>query len=102
MRTPVRKFGVVYASIVGLVALWAWYTDIRLLHSPTEHLLPDLLLGLVSLPSSKSLEPLCDKWPALCQMPFVQLAWFTVCGALQVGIVFLLSLLMPKKSRNLV
>lgn len=101
MRTSVRIFGVAYAAIVGLAVLWAWYTDIRLLHSLKEHLLPDLLLELVSLPLSKSLEPLYDKWPALFQTPFMQLAWITACGALQVGIVFLLSLLIPKKSRTL-
>jgi hypothetical protein len=69
--------------VVLLAAAWAWYIDIKLLHDEREHLLPDILLMTVALPTSFTLNlvglPLM-KWP------LAQLAWVTLCGALQAGL----------------
>jgi hypothetical protein len=99
MRIVLRQLIVIYAIIVGMAALWAWYTDVRLLHSPREHLLPDILLAFVSLPTSKSLDPLYDRWPSFFQTPFMELSWLTVSGAFQVLVLWLLSSLVVKSRK---
>ena len=71
-----------YAAVVLLAAAWAWYLDIKLLHSEREHLLPDILLWVVALPTSATLLLVGD----LLMKPFAQLAWLTLCGALQAGL----------------
>lgn len=93
MRGSIRRLALVYAIVVGAAALWAWYTDVKLLHSAQEHLLPDILLALVTLPSSTLLESLYGRWPAFLQAPLMQLTLLTVCGALQVAALYLLSFL---------
>jgi len=85
-----------YAALVGLVALWAWYGGLTLLHSTREHLFPDILLGLISWPASSTLTPLYDHWPALFSTPLVQPAWMTFCGAAQAAVLFFMSGLVPK------
>ena len=85
-----------YAVAVILAALWAWYTDVTLLHVAREHMLPDILLLIVSLPTSHTIDLLSDRWPALFQTPFVGLAWLTACGAFQAAVLYLLSMLVPK------
>lgn len=97
MRSSIRKVALVYAAIVGAATLWAWCMDVKLLHSVREHLAPDILLGIVSFPSSLSIEPLYDRWPAFFRAPFMELAWLTVCGALQVAVLYSLSFLATKK-----
>jgi len=99
MGSSTRMFATAYAVIVGVAVLWAWYTDVRLFHSPREHLLPDIFLAFVSLPASKTLDPLFDRWPALLQIPFLPLALLTACAAFQVGLAFFLCLIAPK-ARN--
>ena len=41
MRNFARILALLYAVVVGLAALWAWYTDVTLLHAGREHMLPD-------------------------------------------------------------
>lgn len=97
MRRSIRKLSLVYAVVVGVAALWAWYTDVKLIHSAREHLAPDILLALVTLPASTSLGSMYDRWPAFFQMPLMQLTWLTACGALQVVALYALSFLAPKR-----
>ena len=96
MKTS-RAIAIAYGSVVGASSLWAWYIDAKLLHSPREHLLPDMLLGFLSLPMSLSLGPLYDMWPQLLSKPFAQLAWLTLCGAGQVAILFFASQFLGEK-----
>ena len=96
MRNFARILALLYAVVVGLAALWAWYADVTLLHAGREHLLPDILLLIVSLPTSNSLDPVYDHWPAFFSAPLVQLTWLTACGAFQVTVLYLLSKLVPK------
>src|SRR5690242_18838315 len=96
MRIVLRQLVVMYTAIVGLATLWAWYTDVRLLHSPREHLLPDIFLAFVSLPASKTLDALYDHWSLFFQTPLIQLSWLTVCGVFQVLVLWLLVSLIAK------
>lgn len=97
MRSSTRRFTLAYAVVVGSAVLWAWYSDVKLLHSAKEHLAPDTLLALVTLPSSMTLGPLYERWPAFFDRPLMELTWLTACGALQVAALYLLSFLAPKR-----
>jgi hypothetical protein len=90
----------VYAGLLGVFAVFAWYTDVTLLHSPREHLLPDVLLSIASLPASLSLSPLCEHWPNFCSLPLAQLGWLTFCAAAQALLVFLLAKHLSKSRRR--
>jgi hypothetical protein len=72
-----------YAAVALLAVMWAWYIDIKLLHSEKEHLLPDILLFVVSLPTSWTLHLVAHH---LMKWPLGQLAWMTMCGVLQAGL----------------
>ncbi len=85
----IRTVVIAYAALVGVCAAWAWYVDVLLLHSSREHLLPDILLALVSLPASRSLGPLFDTWPGVFSRPLAQLAWLTFCGFSQAAALWL-------------
>lgn len=69
-----------YAVLVLLAAMWAWYVGIQLLHAETEHLLPGIVLTIVALPTSLTVFWLGDK---STPWPLGELAWITVCGAVQ-------------------
>jgi hypothetical protein len=98
---PIARFlASAYAALVGSLALWAWYTDVTLLHSTQDHSAPDILLALVSAPASLTLSPLYDRWRALFSTELRQLVWLTFCGAVQVAVLFFLSGLIPTPQRR--
>jgi len=67
-----------YGLLVCLAAAWAWWIDLTMLHSG-EHLLSDIVLLYVGLPTSLLLDALIPiDAPAL-----VGLAWLTICAAAQ-------------------
>jgi hypothetical protein len=73
-------FAKTYLVIVLLAAGWALYTDVALLNSQREHLAPDILLLIVTFPSSSSLAYLYDALPEFFSGPIVQVGWLTLCG----------------------
>jgi hypothetical protein len=95
MKTFTRMLALLYAVVVGLAAILAWYTDVMLLHSVREHMLPGILLATVSLPTSYTLDPLYKLSPTFFSAPFVQLTWLTACGAFQAVVLYLLSTRVP-------
>jgi len=96
MKKFARMLALFYAVVVGLAAIWAWYTNVTLLHSVREHMLPSILLAAVSLPTSYTLDPLYKFSPTLFSAPLVQLTWLTVCGAFQAAVFYLLAARAPK------
>jgi hypothetical protein len=80
-----------YAALLSVLALYAWYTDITLLHSPSEHLAPDVFLAMASLPSS-----LIPGLFPVTTPPLLQLAELTLCAGMQAGFVFWLAKLVLK------
>jgi len=81
----IRAGFLLYAVAVLLAIAWAWCIDVTNLDSNFEHLAPDLLLFFLSLPSSLTLPAATERWPELIGANrYGQLAWMTVCGALQV------------------
>lgn len=79
-----------YAALVGLVACWAWWVDIKLLHSVREHLLPDILLALLTLPSSLTADWVYQRWPASFTGLW-QTAYLTGCAFFQSAVLYMLS-----------
>jgi len=99
MQRFVRYVAFAYAVAVALAAIWAWCVNLRMLHSAQEHLLPGVLLAVVSMPMSQSLGPLYDHWPAYFS-GLMQLLWLTICGALQVAALFVLSAFLARPQRE--
>jgi hypothetical protein len=85
-----------YAVLVGCIALWAWYIDVTLLHSPHEHMLPDMLLFFVGLPTSVAIA-FATSWPDLFT-PLVSLALLTLCAAVQVYFLCLIARFITKRA----
>jgi hypothetical protein len=96
MKNFARILALLYAAVVGLAALWAWYTDVTLLHSGREHMLPDILLAIVSLPTSNTLDFFYERSPAFFAAPSAQLTWLTACGAFQAVLLYLAVVFIPK------
>lgn len=61
--SPFRVVSFCYGSLIVAIAIWAWYIDVRLLHSEREHLLPDILLAIAGMPSSLTADWVYEAWP---------------------------------------
>jgi hypothetical protein len=85
-----RWLATIYGGVVGLLALWAWYVDLELQHSEREHLVPDILLAIATMPSSLSGPLLYRLWPDTFTGLY-QLAHLTACAMFQTTILFLLA-----------
>jgi len=96
-----RQFAKGYALALALLAVWAWAVEIALVHSSREHLLPAMLLAFASLPSSLSLDCVYIRWPDIFTRPFTQLAWITVCAALQALSAYSLVVLAERAAKKL-
>lgn len=90
----VRLLATAYAVLVAVVAGWAWYTDLTLWNSPREHLLPDVMLFVVTAPTSCLLDyiPLST----ITAHPLASLGWLTASGVLQVLALYLIAWLARK------
>jgi hypothetical protein len=71
--------------VASLTAIWAWYTDVSLLGSEREHVLPDMLLMACGLPTSLLLEPIYIRWPQHFS-GLAQTALLTTCAFGQWGL----------------
>lgn len=93
MRTPQKKpvLAITYVVVVLLAAAWALYVDATLLHSHREHLLPDTVLAVVTLPLSCSLDLLFKNWPDIFSLPFAQIGYLILCGLAQAWLPFILT-----------
>ena len=83
-------FARAYLIVVLFAASWALYVDSTLLHSEREHLLPDVLLFVVTLPSSLFVIPLYSAWPSLFSRPFAEVGWAIFCGLAPAALLFFL------------
>jgi hypothetical protein len=97
MKYAGRILAGLYAAIVLLAALYALITEISLRHSEVEHLLPSIVLAFVTLPLSLLGELLYSVAPSFFDSPFVQIALFTLCGAVQASIFWWLA--SPREAR---
>ena len=74
-----------YTAVASLAATWAWATDIAMLNSSREHMLPDIIFLMVASPLALTLDPLYRLMPSFFDLPFTQLAYMTICAAVQTG-----------------
>lgn len=81
-------FATTYLVVVLLAAAWAFYIDATLLHSQREHLRPDILLLIVTAPSSSALIYLYEAWPEFFSGHIIQVGWLTLCGLGQSWLLF--------------
>jgi hypothetical protein len=93
-------FATTYLVIVLFAAGWAVYIDVTMLHSQREHLAPDILLLILTLPLSSSLAYLYDARSAFFPGPLVQVGWLTLCGLGQAWFLFSLMRVLQKKVRT--
>ena len=92
-----------YAVAVGLAIGWAWYAEVTTLHSGVEHLAPDLLLLFLGMPSSLTLPVVLERSPEfLAAGVHGQLAWLTMCAAMQALAVIVLEALVWRTRRSTV
>ena len=80
-----------YASVVFVATCFAWCTDFALRNDPREHLLPDALLDLTTMPLSLIMNVLYPLAPNLFDRPFVQLASLSIFGVMQAALLFWLA-----------
>lgn len=73
-------FATAYLVVVLFAAGWADYIDVTLLHSQREHVAPDILLLILTLPLSSLLNYLYDAGPDVFSNSIVQVGGLTVCG----------------------
>lgn len=99
MKNLARSLALLYAAVVGLAVIWAWYVEVTLFNSEQEHMLPIFALSTVSFPTSFTLGPLYWLLPKLLSFPFAQLTWLTACGVFQAIMLYLFVVRPPKVSR---
>ena len=87
-----RTISIIYSALAGLAAAYAWQVDISMLHSSREHLLPDVVLYVIALPSSLSLDLFYEMAPDFFSRPFTELTLLTLCVALQCAFLWWLSI----------
>jgi len=80
-----------YLVIVAAAAAWAWYIDITLRNDPSEHMLPDMLLGIASWPTSAAMFYAFEVVPQIADWTFSGLIVLTLCAAIQAAFLFLLA-----------
>lgn len=93
-----HTFATVYLIVVLLAAGWALYVDATLLHSQREHLLPDIVLAVITLPSSYSLSFLFEIWPDFFSLPFAQVGYMILCGLAQAWLLLVLTHRLPRST----
>jgi len=90
-RSLLRTIAIAYAVLVGLVACWAWYIDVKLLNSAREHLAPDIFLAILTIPSSFTADWIYQRWPESFT-GLAQTGYLTVCAIVQAGVLLLFSI----------
>jgi hypothetical protein len=94
-----RTIPIIYSVLAGLAAVYAWEGDISMLHSTREHPLSDVVLYVIALPSSLSLDMFYGMAPHFFSLPFTQIGLLTLCAALQCAFLWWLSIRASKLSR---
>lgn len=86
-----RHFATLYSIVFGSAALWAWISYFAYSNSTEEHLLPGIVLNIVTLPSSLLVEKLVSRNPWLLNSSISILSLVTALGFFQVLLVWLLA-----------
>lgn len=82
----------IYSLLLGGFALWAWVTYFLYEGSTKEHLLPGIILALVTVPSSLLIEGIIGLIPWILNSPIAMLSMLTGLGGVQVALVWLIAM----------
>jgi hypothetical protein len=93
----IKLIAILYSGVFGGAAVWAWSSYLVNLGSPKEHLLPGMVLNVVSMPSSLIMEDLVVWFPVLLNTPVLLLSAMSLCGLFQVGVLWCIKWLLFKK-----
>ena len=85
------KFATLYSIMFGSAALWAWISYFAYSNATEEHLLPGIVLNIVTLPSSLLVDNLVVRNPWLLNSSISMLCLVTALGFFQVLLVWLLA-----------
>jgi hypothetical protein len=80
-----------YTAVVSLAIVYIWAMDIAYLNSDREHLLPSMILLVLGLPTSLTMDWLYSSWPDSFT-GLLQTAYLTACGIFQAGVLWMFSL----------
>lgn len=78
---------IAYIALAVVLAVWAWYLNVTL--PQQEHLLPNVLLSSLTLPSSLTMVAVYTRWPDLLNGS-AQLGYLAFCAVFQGCLLFLL------------
>lgn len=87
-----KAIAILYSTVLGGVALWTWIVYFQYDGTIGEHLLPGVVLQLVTLPSSLLMERIVDLVPWVFNKPVVILSLTTGLGGLQAAVVWLIAM----------
>jgi hypothetical protein len=87
-----KIFAVIYSGLLIGVNLWVWITDFLFHGSTEEHLLPGIILYILTAPSSLLMEGIVGLAPWMLDSPIVILALLTGFGGVQAILVWLIAL----------
>ncbi len=88
MPRLLKLIAIWYSLVFGGAALWAWGSYLVNLGSPKEHLLPGIVLNLISMPSALIMEHLVAWFPVLLNSSTLFLSAMSLCGLFQVMVLW--------------
>lgn len=86
-----KLFARLYSIVFGGATLWAWITYFSYRNSTQEHLLPGIVLNILTLPSSLLMEKLIVRFPCILNSTTSMLSLVTALGFFQILSVWLLT-----------
>lgn len=87
-----KVIAAIYSMVLGGVALWTWVVYFHYKGTVGEHLLPGIVLQLVTLPSSFLMEWIAELMPWILSSPVAILSIMTGLGGIQMVAVWLVAM----------
>ncbi len=97
-RLP-KLIAIFYSAVFLGVDLWTWDIFFVYLGSTKEHMVPALVLTLISMPSSLIIELLAVWFPALLDNTLLLISITSLCGLFQVVLVWFIAILLLKRNK---
>lgn len=95
-----RYIAVLYSVVFGCVAVWEWISCFSFGHAMEEHLLPGIILNIVTLPSSLLMDKILLLSPEVLNSKIAVLSIVTGFGFLQMALLWTLALRISKKHKE--
>ena len=87
-----KVIAAIYSLVLGGVALWTWGVYLYYKGSVGEHLLPGIVLQVITMPSSLLTEWIVELVPWVLNSPIAILSLMTGLGGLQAVVVWLVAM----------